>query len=88
MAYNMPTININFNEPAWPELAKIAGTDQLIEVTTPISITGLKGGMQSGRTSVTLRCDLPDGKVVLIQTSLRVLLATARAFQARFGNDE
>lgn len=43
-------------------------------------------GMRSGRTSVALRLDLPDGRTLIAETSLGLLLGAAKAFEARHGD--
>lgn len=43
----------------------------------------LAGGMTSGRSSIALVVDLPDGKVLVWETSLTLLASAARAFEAR-----
>lgn len=53
----------------------------------PIGVTALAGGMTSGRTSVMLRLDLPDGRVVLAETSLRLFLMAAAGLRARYGDE-
>lgn len=53
-----------------------------------IQVAALPGGMTSGRTSVTFRLDLPDGTVVLAETSLLLFLTAARAFREEFGDEE
>jgi hypothetical protein len=73
----MLAIHIILEEPAWPEL-----TD-FVEATD-ISIAALPHGMDSGATSVVIRLDLPDGSVVLAQTSLALLLAAGRGIAARY----
>lgn len=50
----------------------------------PIHISVLDGGMRSGKASIMLRIDLPDGKVVLAETSLALFLTAAKAFAAKF----
>jgi hypothetical protein len=52
------------------------GNDAQIEVGT------LRQGMQSGKDSVALCFTLPDGKVVIAETSAELFLATARAIIA------
>lgn len=47
----------------------------------------LPGGMKSGASSVTIRVDLPDGRVVLVETSLKMLGTVARAFEAADAGD-
>lgn len=69
---------------AWPELRgkKIhhISNDDVIEVAA------LDGGMQSGLPSVMFRIDLPNGEVVLAETSMRLFLNAAKAFMARYGD--
>jgi hypothetical protein len=79
----MPSMNIVLQEPAWPELRE--RTD-VIHTTGPIGIAGLEGGMESGKPSVALRIDLPDGRVVLAETSLSLFLTAADALRARYGD--
>lgn len=76
----MPELRLVMEEPAWPELRGV----EVIHVTDPIGITALPGGMQSGATSIMLRVDLPDGRVVLAETSLALFVAAVRALQAKF----
>jgi hypothetical protein len=52
----------------------------------PIGISGLPGGMTSGKPSVMLRIDLPDGRVVMAETTLRLLLTAADAFRTHYGD--
>jgi hypothetical protein len=40
--------------------------------------------MASGKPSVMLRIDLPDGRVVLAETSLRLFAAAAHAFASNY----
>lgn len=50
----------------------------------PIAVAVLDGGMASGRPSVALRIDLPDGRVVVAETSARLFVTAARAISARY----
>lgn len=52
--------------------------DQMIGLAT------LEGGMQSGMPSCMLRIDLPDGRVVLFETSARAFVTAAKAIEARY----
>lgn len=72
---------------AWPDLRGKVGTDAVIHVGdgSHIQIAALPGGMTSGKASVMFRFDLPDGHVVLYETSLANFLAAARALAARYG---
>jgi hypothetical protein len=69
----------------WPELRK----DQIIHLADddpPIRVAVLDSGMASGRPSVAIRMDLPDGRVVVARTSARVFCAAGRAIQERYPN--
>lgn len=81
----MPALSIVLQEPAWPELASREADIIHISNDAVAAITGLAGGMKSGQASVTLRLDLPDGKVVLYETSLALFLAAAAALKAKYG---
>jgi hypothetical protein len=69
---------------AWPDLA---GRDVIYlgNDAPPIQVTGLKGGTRRGAPSVALRLDLPDGRVVIAETSLKLFGVAADALRAHFG---
>lgn len=52
-----------------------------------IQVVALSGGMVSGRPSVSLRFDLPDGKVMIAETSVVLFLAAAEILRARYGDE-
>lgn len=59
------------------------------DITDPIEadridIFVLDNGMRSGRPSVALTADLPDGRKFVIQTSARLFCTHARAIMARY----
>lgn len=64
-------------EGCWPDL--VQRPEAVIEARLT-SVARLPHGMASGKSSVTIRIDLPDGRVVLAQTSLAILDAAARIF--------
>lgn len=71
----------------WTDLVK--DDERIIHIgngAPPLQITVLEGGMTSGKPSVSLRVDLPDGRIVIAETSLALLLAAADAFKARYGD--
>lgn len=79
----MPGINLQLDgDNCWPELRGKIGTDAVIEAND-LAIAFLPHGMTSGEPSLTLRIDLPDGRVVLTQTSLQIFTSAVRAFEAR-----
>lgn len=80
----MPSLNIILQEPAWPELAEPGA--KVVFTHLPIGVTGLAGGMESGKPSVALRVDLEDGTAVVAETSLALFLTAADALKARYGD--
>ena len=76
----MPDLSIHlFGDNAWPDLA-----DKMVHhVTDSMQIARLPGGMKSGKTSVALRIDLPNGQVVVAETSLALLSNAVHAIEAR-----
>jgi hypothetical protein len=70
---------------AWPDLG--AKTERgLVAEASAIEMVGLDRGMVSGDPSVTMRLDLPDGRVTIAQTSLALLLTVTDALKARYGD--
>ncbi|MGK7907789.1 MAG: hypothetical protein AB4040_11260 [Synechococcus sp.] len=51
----------------------------------PVEIVAMPEGMASGRTSISMRLDLPDGRVVIVETALHELANAVRTIQERFG---
>lgn len=62
--------------------------DQIIHVGEEayIEVGGLPGGMASGKPSVAFCIPLPDGRVVIAETSLALLLTAGDALKARYGD--
>jgi len=52
-----------------------------------VSVAALPEGMTSGRTSVGFRVELPDGKVVFCETTMRLFLNAANIFKVKYGNE-
>jgi hypothetical protein len=90
----MPSIDLLLEpqgDACWPDVAeKLANHPEKVihlgEGSPPIRIAALRGGMQSGRTSLAIRLDLPDGSTVIAETSLALFTHAAAAFVARFPN--
>lgn len=61
------------------ETSEVFSSDSMI-------IGGLEGGMTSGKPSVAFLIDLADGKKVLAQTSLALLVSATRALVAKYGD--
>ena len=51
----------------------------------PIEIVAMSEGMASGRTSISMRLNLPDGRVVILETALYELARVVDTIQERFG---
>lgn len=72
-------------DKCWPELK--GKEDKIIHLgngAPPIQIAALDGGMESGRPSVTIRVDTPDGKYVLAETSARLFCTAAKMIMAKY----
>lgn len=83
----MPEIQLDLDgDGAWKDLAG-KGPGQVIQLddATPLRMAVLEHSMASGVASVAFRFDLPDGRVVLAQTSLRALWSTVAAVASRSG---
>jgi hypothetical protein len=83
----MPVIKMLMDgDGCWPDLK--VGTDAVINAmgpgAKPIQMALLDAGIQSGKPSVTIRIDLPDGRTVLTETSLRLFVSAAKAFASRY----
>lgn len=68
------------DEISWPDL----NDGNSIHTTQTIEVAVLEGGMTSGRPSVGLRIDLPDGKSIIAETSARLFCTAAKAIMARY----
>ncbi|MEE9390573.1 MAG: hypothetical protein V3U91_04955 [Candidatus Aminicenantaceae bacterium] len=72
----------------WPDLKEKLNTEKLIHLRdTQIEIAALSKGMKSGKPSISMRIDLPDGKTVLIETSMRLFIGAAVAFEQRYAQE-
>lgn len=68
---------------AWPDL-KDKPPIHLGNGAPPLQVAVLKGGMTSGRPSIAIRADLPDGRVLVAETTARLFVSAARAIEARY----
>ena len=79
----MPVINLKLDgDAAWPDL----GDREVLDCGATFHMAGLEAGMGSGKPSVAIRIDLPDGRVAIVQTSLTALETAVRALVARYGS--
>jgi hypothetical protein len=72
-------------EGAWPDLVEKREHGELIHVGG-FELGALEAGMESGRPSIAIRIDLPDGRVVIAESSLRLFLTAYEALVIRFGD--
>jgi hypothetical protein len=84
----MPSIDLKLDgDRCWPDLEPLRDAGRLVELmgddAPPIGVARLAGGMVSGRSSVTLRLDLPDGRAVITETSLALFCQAADLMRAR-----
>ena len=79
----IPMTIILDGDNAWPEL-RDKPVIHLGKDAPAIQVAVLDKGMTSGRPSVGLRLDLPDGQHVLAETSARLFCAAAKAIMARY----
>lgn len=77
-------------DKCWPDLEQKAIDNKVIHLDgndlPPIQVGVIEGGLASGRPSLTLRIDLPDGKVILAETTARLFCTSARIIMAKYPN--
>lgn len=82
----MPEIKLKLEgDGAWPDLLEKMLQDDVYKFES-LDVAVLDGGMESGLPSVAFRFDLPDGKIVFAQTSLRALKLVVDAIVAKYGD--
>lgn len=74
----------------WPDVTKLREEGRLIDLmgsdTGPVlELAALPAGTVSGKASVTVRVNLPDGRVVLTEVTLRLLKLAVDAIATRYG---
>jgi hypothetical protein len=78
----MNSLSLNLSgDGAWQDLADrevihLQGVD--------IGVAVLDAGLASGRPSVAIRIDLPDGKTVIAETTARLFVSAGRMIVGRF----
>ncbi len=85
----MPEIVLHFDgDGCWPDLDNIAARQEAGQVihlgngAPPLQFALLRAGTAGGKASVTIRLDLPGGRVVLAETTLSLLVTAAKALAA------
>lgn len=85
----MAVLNVNARgDGAWPDLQAKMQAGQVIWLRdeTPISLTALAAGTEGGKPSVALRLDLPDGRTVVVETTLALWLTAADILRTAHGD--
>lgn len=70
-------------EPVWPDVDQ-SKVIHLGNGSPAIQVAVLEMGMDSGRPSIAMRLDLPDGRTVVAETSARLFCSAARAIMAKY----
>ena len=80
----MPTLNVHLEgDNIWPDLVS-ARVIHLGNDAPPIGIAVLADGMSGGKPSVSIRVDLPNGQIVIAETSARLFCTAARMIMAKY----
>jgi hypothetical protein len=77
------TVTLNIDDNPWTDLKR----EDLIHIKEPFRIGALPGGMTSGKASVAIAVFLPDGRPVIVETSMDLFLTAAAALRARYGEN-
>lgn len=76
------SITLNLESDPWEDLKLRSEEGRLVHLKdAPMRVGALPRGMQSGKASVAIAIELPDGRTVVAETSLELFLAAARVFQ-------
>lgn len=79
----MPSLQIHLDgDGVWPDMTP----DKIIKGDL-IGVSALAAGMDSGRASVSFRVELPDGKIVFCETTMRLFLNAANVFRTRYAHE-
>ncbi len=83
-------ITVNCERDPWDDLLPLREQGKLITAmgteSGAIRVGGLPHGMDSGKTSISIVIPLPDGTMILTETSLALFLAAARALEGAYPN--
>lgn len=80
MIEQYPMIHVELEgDGAWSDLPE---PHKIVHYQKSWRVALLKQGMRSGRSSIALRLDLPNGDVVVAQTSLAAWLAATKVLEA------
>jgi len=81
---NMIKVNLE-GDGCWKDLeSKIKTKDVVWMKDGIIQIAALSKGMRSGKPSLSIRFDLPGGKIVVAETSMQLFLSAAELLRQRY----
>lgn len=84
------TVTVDIDRDPWEDLNALRAEGKLISAmhveAGTIRVGGLPHGMSSGRTSVAIAVPLPDGTVLLTETSLALFLQAAEILKVKYPN--
>ena len=71
------------NQAIWPELIEELGVGRLIELGPDALKIGIaEAGLDNGRAAVSIRVDLPDGRVAIVQNAGENFIRLAHAIHS------
>lgn len=76
----MNAFRLSTSEPLWPELRAKVGTDHLIILQGAVAEVGVLRGDPD---VFCLRLDLPDGRTVVLETTLRLVQLVMAAIEGK-----
>lgn len=82
----MTELDLNLEgDGCWPDLVRLRAEGLLIDGTAglPTGLALLVDGTAGGQPSVSIRVDLPDGRTLVTQTTLALLVSAVRAMIVR-----
>lgn len=57
---------------------------EVVHVKSPLTVTTLAGGMDSGKPSVAIIADLPDGRKLIMETSAELFCNAANIIKTKY----
>lgn len=83
----MPVLQVILEgDGCWPDLPEKNVLH--LKEDAHFAVAALEGGMVSGLPSLTFRIDLPDGQVVILETSWRLFHTAYMALRAKLGEPD
>lgn len=80
----MPSLTVHTDgENCWPDLAgHVDDPTKVVHlIDVPVAVARLPGGMASGASRVAIRLPLPDGRALILETSLALFVAAGKSLE-------